>query len=83
MRTLEVELDDAVLEKAERKAKSLDTSISDVVAKYLQDWTAGSSTADQQRMAEARRQWKARFARRDGEFSIGTPDTRDQRNARR
>lgn len=78
MRMLAIELDEAVLENAERKARELETSVSDVVANYLRTWAEANEPLE-----EARRQLKARFARRDWQFAVGAPDTREQRNARR
>ncbi len=86
MRTLAVDLDDAVLEKAEQKAQLLQTSVSDVVATYLQDWIVEIPERERQqkeRMESARQELRARFAKRDWQFSVGTPDSREQRNARR
>jgi hypothetical protein len=81
MRILEVEVDEAVLDKAEQKAQALDTSVSNVVATYLETWAADA--AQQDRLQQARQELKARFARRDWQFAVGTPDNREQRNARR
>ena len=81
MRILEIEVDDSVLEKAEQKAQSLATSVSNVVANYLETWTADA--AQQDRLHQARQELKARFAKQDWQFAVGTPDTREQRNARR
>jgi hypothetical protein len=81
MRTLAVEIDESVLEKAELKARALDTSVAEIVTDYLQNWTA--ENPERTRLEEAREELKARFAKRDWQFAVGTPDDREQRNARR
>jgi hypothetical protein len=86
MRTLEVQLDDSLLDQAERKARSLQTSVGDIVASYLENWATESDRRDREhkeQMAQAHQELRARFVRRDWQFAVGMPDTRDQRNARR
>jgi len=78
MRTIAVPVDDEIYVKAEKRATALDTSVQAVVASYLRDWATEGEHTD-----AARQTLKARFAQRDWQFSVGAPDNRTQRNARR
>lgn len=78
MRTISIDLDDDLYVEAERKASALQKSVGDVVADYLRHWAAETPSLE-----EARQALKERFARQDWEFAVGTPDDREQRNARR
>jgi hypothetical protein len=78
MQTLAIKLDDDTYSRAEQKASSLNTSVPEVVADYLRAWSADGGS-----LAAARAALKAKYAKRDWEFGVGTPDNREQRNARR
>lgn len=76
MKTITMTIDDDTFARAELKAEALETSVNEVVAAYLRHW-AEADGAQQARAAMA-----ARFARPDWQFAVGTPDDREQRNAR-
>lgn len=78
MQTIAVPLEDAVYAKAQQKALALETSVPEVVANYLRSWTSDTAA-----LSEAHETLRARFAKRDWDFAVGTPDDRSQRNARR
>ena len=78
MKTIEVSIDDDTYSKAEEKAVALSTSLPNVVADYLRQWTA-----DEERVEEVRRKMSELFAKPGWRFGLGTPDTREERNARR
>lgn len=77
MKNITLEIDDATYVKAERKALGLAMSLPQVVTNYLRDWAA-----EEEAIEESRRLMTARFARPNWEFAVGTPDDREQRNAR-
>ncbi|MCE9555721.1 MAG: hypothetical protein K8T91_20425 [Planctomycetes bacterium] len=76
MKTITMSIDDATLSKAQQKAAALDTSISDVVSAYLRFW------AEKEDAQQASQAMKERFGQANWRFAVGTPDTREQRNAR-
>jgi hypothetical protein len=76
MKTITMNIDEETLLRAEQKAVAMATSINEVVADYLRQW------ADSDEVQVARAQMSQRFAERDWHFSVGKPDTREQRNAR-
>jgi len=76
IRKITMSIDDETLAKAEEKAESLDTSVNDIITEYLRVWaTSGDAVQAQQAMKE-------RFAQVNWQFTVGTADTRAQRNAR-
>ena len=77
MKNITLTLDEATYWMAEQKAVSLDTSVSQVVAEYLRQWTAGQDAT-----VQARRRMAALFAQPNWRFAVGTADDREQRNAR-
>jgi hypothetical protein len=76
MKTITMSIDEETLSKAEQKSAALATSISEVVADYLRRWT------DNEGIQQARTVMAKRFAKPDWQFALGTPDDREQRNAR-
>ena len=78
MRTIAVNVEDDVYSKAEQKAVALSTSVPAVVADYLRQWAS-----DDDCLEEARRKMTTLFAQPGRKFGVGTPDTREERNARR
>lgn len=78
MQTIAVPLEDDLYRKAHSKAIAAGTSVPEVVAEYLRTWAVVEVELDQ-----ARREMKSRFAQPDWQFSVGEPDDRSQRNARR
>ena len=79
MQTVAVPLEDDIYRKAHSKAAAAGTSIPDVLAQYLRDWALDGGSE----IELARQAMKARFAQPDWKFSVGKPDDRSQRNARR
>jgi hypothetical protein len=77
MKTITVSIDDETYSKAESKASSLSTSLPHVVADYLRHWVA-----DKERIAASRRRMLELFDAPGRRFEVGSPDTRDERNAR-
>jgi hypothetical protein len=78
MKTIDIPIDDDTFSKAEQKAAALSTSLPDVVARYLRQWSDGEAA-----QAEVRRKMIAMFAKPTWQFGVGAPDSREQRNARR
>ena len=78
MQTIAVPLEDDIYRKAHSKAIAAGTSVPDVVAEYLRGWAL-----DEGEVEQARQAMKSRFAQPDWQFSVGQPDDRSQRNARR
>jgi hypothetical protein len=78
MKTIDVPIDDETYSRAQGKALALSTSLPDVVANYLRQWTGG-----EERREEARRTMSQLFAQPDWQFGVGTRDTREERNGRR
>lgn len=76
MTTITMDIDEVTLSRAEQKAAALDTSVSKVVSEYLRQW------ADESDVRKARVAMTERFAKPNWEFVVGTPDDREQRNAR-
>lgn len=76
MKTITMDIDEGTLSRAEQKAASLDTSISEVVNEYLRQW------ADEGEIRQARATMTERFSKPNWQFTVGTPDDRGQRNAR-
>ena len=76
MKNITLDIDDATYIKAERKALGLAMSLPQVVTNYLRDW------AEEEAIEESRSLMTARFARPNWEFAVGSPDDREQRNAR-
>lgn len=77
MKDITLTIDEETLQRAEEKATVLNTSISDVVTRFLREWTT-----DEGAMEKARREMKTRFAQPSWQFEVGDPDSREQRNAR-
>jgi hypothetical protein len=77
MKTVTLTIDEETFSRAEQKAASLQTSVSKVVAEYLQKWAVGSA------IDQARTAMSNRFANPDWQFAVGAADNREQRNARR
>jgi hypothetical protein len=76
MKTITMNIDDDVLSQAEAKAAALSTSVGEVAANLLQRW------ANEGAVAEAQKEMAQRFAHPDWQFSVGTLEDREQRNAR-
>jgi hypothetical protein len=76
MKTVSVSIDEETWSKAEEKASSLETSVDAVVAEYLRRWANGDA------IEQAREAMTKRFAQPTWTFAVGTPDDREQRNAR-
>lgn len=76
MKTITMYIDEAILSRAEQKAAAMDTSVDDVVTEYLRQWAAADT------VAQSRSAMTERFAQPDWTFAVGTPDNREQRNAR-
>ena len=76
MKTISVSIDEETWSKAEQKASALETSVNVVVVEYLRRWANGDA------IQQAREAMTARFARPTWKFAVGTPDDREQRNAR-
>ena len=75
MKDVTVSIDEGVLLRAEEPAASLETSVSDVVAEYLRQWTSDHN------VNEARRVMSENFSQPNWSCGVGTPDTREQRSA--
>jgi hypothetical protein len=78
MQTIALSLEDDLFQKAHSKAAAAGTSVPEVLAEYLRHWALDEGEFDR-----ARQELKSRFARPDWQFSVGKPDDRSQRNARR
>lgn len=78
MKTISVDIDNTTWSKAEQKAEALATSLDRVVTDYLRSWAG-----DQSAVELSRRAMRMRFAQPACKFAVGTPDSREQRNARR
>ena len=76
MKIITMSIDEETLSRAEQKAAALETSVSEVVVGYLRQW------ADQEGIQQARSAMMERFAKPQWNFAVGTPDDREQRNAR-
>lgn len=76
MKTITMNIDEGVLSRAEAKAAALSTSVGAVAADLLQQWASEDS------LTQARREMTQRFARPDWNFTVGTIEDREQRNAR-
>ena len=77
MKNITLTLDDVTYGLVEQKATALDTSVSQVIAEYVRQWTADEDGTEQ-----ARRSMSGLFAQPNWRFAIGTADDREQRNAR-
>jgi hypothetical protein len=76
MKTITVNIDEETWSRAQQKAVALETSVSQVVVEYLRQWANGDA------IQRARNAMTERFAQPGSRFAIGTPDDREQRNAR-
>ncbi len=76
MTTITMNIDETTLSRAEQKAASLDTSVGEIVSEFLREW------ADDNDVRQARAAMTERFAKPNWQFAVGTPDDREQRNAR-
>ena len=77
MKSTTLTIDENMYAKAERKASALQTSVGEVVAEYLHQWAAEDASLE-----SARRDMNALFTQPNWQFAVGTPDEREQRNAR-
>ena len=76
MKTITMTIEESILSKAEQKAAALETSVDAVVSEYLRKWT------DEDEVRQGREAMMEHFGKRDWKFTVGTPDDREQRNAR-
>ena len=77
MKHITLTLDDTTYGQVERMAVALDTSVDQLIADHLRQWTVDENAAQQ-----ARRRMTALFAQPTWSFAVGTADDREQRNAR-
>ncbi len=76
MKTITMNIDEGVLSQAEAKAAALSTSVGAVAADLLLQW------ASEDAVTQARREMAQRFAQPDWQFTVGTIEDRELRNAR-
>ena len=77
MTTITMQIDESVFSLAQRKAAAMDTSVNEVLSTFLQQWASEDSIQD------AKAAMARKFAQPDWQFTVGNPDDREQRNARR
>jgi hypothetical protein len=70
-------LDDDTYLAAERKARALNTSVAEIAAHYIRQWTNEAESLE-----PARQRLKSMFDEPTRQFAVGTPDDRSLRNAR-